>query len=142
MSKTIPPLLLILALAALLLTLALATCTPESIREFSPTIRTIGGPSIFSSDCFNDPWIIFQGRDNICVTIENMGDKAIALYLVGPGHATNMGVFYEIPVGYSKTVCSETDNQVLVRCIAYGAKCTTKTCFKFRWRIDDRLMTP
>jgi hypothetical protein len=134
---------------------------PESLRSFSPTARTIGGPGFFvaskcvreydeTGDGYSPGDLIFNdlnhsmpgsGRNprSVCVTIENLGKTNLVVTFLDDLRMTPISTEVwliersrVVGVGQSKTFCDRTS---LIG-VACEWQCEEPDCHRFRWRVD------
>jgi hypothetical protein len=117
---------------------ALSACasptTADLPRVFNASARTLGGPGVFSRAC-NDvrtEWPLFNGREGICVTIQNTGRVPVMLFVMdtsGSGGPPGL----EVSTGTSLTTCGRGADAAYVSCVF---ECEESDCFSFHWRVD------
>lgn len=127
-----------------------AEAFPESLKLFSPTSRTIGGPGNFHSRS-RDEVMIFGGNGSlghvISITFENMGDCDIRLGLRDEITFPSTDIVRTVAPGTTVTVCGyatkiqnwSTHSTVTAKCV--GSDSSDSAC-KYRWRVDSLEFLP
>lgn len=123
---------------------------PESLKLFSPTSRTIGGPGNYSGT--RKDLTIFRGNGHhvISVTIENMGTSALWVRVHYSQDSHGLNTFQSlVPPGATIAVCGSVfsfgkANQTVTQdSVEVGKKSVPQPVpeesppdCKYRWRVD------